>query len=207
MYHAALNKCKQMNREDLNRLLEKYYNGESTEEEELEIRLFFNGNIIPEGYEAERALFSYYNNAMEVPEPSADFEARIISGINGSEKTAQVRRSRKLILTVLSTAAGVIIMTGSYFFFVNRNETDDTYSDPKLAYAETMKILFDVSARMNKGAVMLEPVTRINDITTKSFTAINKTTNIVGKNLRSLDYLQKAIELTNTSIANSTNKK
>jgi hypothetical protein len=196
-----------MKKEDLDRLLEKYYNGESTEEEERDLRIFFNGNIIPEGYEAEKALFSYYMTALVVPEPSSDFEARILTGIDESEKNSGTRKFRRIILPVLSTAAGVLILVGSYFFFVHRSETGDTFSDPELAYAETMKILFDVSSQLNQGAKALEPVSRMNNLTTKSFGAINKSAKIVEKNLKSLDYLQKAIEITNVTIAKSTNKK
>ena len=56
-----------MKTEELNRLLEKYYSGESTEEEERDLKVFFTGNDIPEGYEAERALFGYFMTVSEVP--------------------------------------------------------------------------------------------------------------------------------------------
>ena len=196
-----------MNTEALNRLLEKYYKGESTAAEERDLKVFFSGNKIPEGYDPEEALFSYYMTVSEVPEPSADFEARILAGIDESQNKSGSRKNRRFVLTVLSTAAGILILTGSYFFFVHRSEPRDTFSDPKLAYAETMKILMDVSSQLNHGAIALEPVTRINDMTKKSFAAINKSTKIVEKNLKSLDYLHKAIEITNIKDANSTNKK
>jgi hypothetical protein len=196
-----------MKKERLDRLLERYFNGETTGEEERELRVFFNENKIPEGYETEKALFSYYFNEAKVPEPASDFESRIMTAIDQSDEIQSPGKSRRLILTVLSTAAGIIIMAGSYFYFVHQDQTADTYSDPKLAYAETMKILFDVSAKMNKGVVALGQVTTINDITAKSFATINKSTNIVGKNLKSLDYLQKAIELTSKTIPDISNKK
>jgi hypothetical protein len=196
-----------MNTEELNRSLEKYYKGESTAAEERDLRVFFSGSIIPEGYDTEKALFSYYMTVSEVPEPSSDFEERILSGIDESEINITSRKYRRFILAVLSTAAGVLILTGSYFFIVHRSEPRDTFSDPKLAYAETMKILMDISSQLNHGAIALEPVTRINSMTKKSFAAINESTNIVEKNLRSLDYLQKAIAISNIKDANSINKK
>jgi len=196
-----------MNKEALNRLLEKFYKGETSEAEERDLKVFFNGSIIPEGYDTEKALFSYYMTVSEVPEPSSDFEERILSGIDESEKNITSLKHRRFILSVLSAAAGILILTGSYFFFVHRSEPRDTFSDPKLAYAETMKILIDVSSRLNHGAVALEPVTRINDMTNKSFAAINKSTKIVEKNLKSLDYLHKAIEITSIKGANSINNK
>jgi hypothetical protein len=196
-----------MKTEDLNRLLEKYYRGESTEEEERDLRLFFNTDIIPEGYETEKALFSYYMNVSKVPEPSPDFETRILAGIEESEKNSNLQKYSRFILASLGTAAGILILAGSYFFFVHRSEPRDTFSDPKLAYAETMKILIGVSSRLNHGTRKLEPVARINDFTSKTFNAINKSTKTVEKNLKSLGYLQKAIEITNETVEKSINKK
>lgn len=196
-----------MKTDELNRLLEKFFKGESTEEEERDLRVFFNGDIIPEGYEADKALFSYYMTTSKVPEPSSDFEARILAGIDETEKNSMAWKFRRFIIPVLSTAATILLLAGSYFFFIHRSEPRDTFSDPKIAYAETMKILMDVSSQLNHGAVALEPVTRINDVTTQSFAAINKSTKIVEKNLKTLMSLQKAIEITNESIAKSTNNK
>jgi hypothetical protein len=194
-----------MTTEELNRLLAKYYSGESSEEEESLLRSFFNGDNIPEGFEAEKKIFGYYLNAVEVPEPSPDFETRILAGIDEYENKNRSQKLRKFILPIISTAAGLLIIAGSYFFFINRNEPRDTYSDPKIAYAETIKILTEVSSKMNRGTRTLEPVSKINEVTTKSFAAFNKSTNIVEKNLKNLDYLQKAFDITIAPVTKSIN--
>jgi len=89
----------------------------------------------------------------------------------------------------MSTAAGLLIMVGSYFFFSNKNELHDTFTDPEIAYAETMKILMDVSNRLNKGTKNLEPVGIINSVKSKN----------IDKNLKNLEYIQTAIDLTRVS--------
>lgn len=183
-----------MNKKELDRLLRKYYKGESTEDDEKALRIYFGGNNIPDGYEAEKVIFSYYTEAVDIPEPSADFEARIIKGIEESEKGSNPINLRKLFIPYFSIAAGLLIVVASYFFLSHRNEPRDTFSDPKIAYAETMKILFNVSSQLNQGAKALEPVAKMNEMTAKSFKAINRSTNIVEKNLKSLDYLQKAAD-------------
>ncbi|HUX59059.1 MAG TPA: hypothetical protein VMV77_18960 [Bacteroidales bacterium] len=184
-----------MNTEGLNRLLEKYYRGESTEEEEKTLSGFFQNNNIPEGYEAEKVIFGYYSEAAEVPEPSPGFEASIMAGIDEADRIKKKKNFRKYILPYFSAAAGLLILTASYFFFVHKSATMDTFSDPKLAYAETMKILMEVSTKLNRGTRALEPVSKMNEQTIKSFDAINKSTNIIEKNFKSFDYLQKALEL------------
>jgi hypothetical protein len=181
-----------MNEEELKRLIEKYYNGTSTDEEEKALRLWFSINKAPAGYEAEKAIFGFYMEEEEVPEPSADFEARIIRALDRSSDTARSAMIRKAVIPILSAAAGLLILAGSYFFFINRAEPVDTFKDPAIAYAETVKILKDVSSRMNRGTRPLKPVGKINEMRVKSLGSINKTAVLVEKNLKSLGYLMNS---------------
>ncbi len=185
-----------MNTEELERLLGKYYKGESSIAEERTLRAFFSGDNIPEGYEAEKEIFGYYLDSVEVPEPSSDLDARIMAGIDKSELSASSGKFRKLIYPLISAAAVLLIITGSYFFFIHNSEPIDTFSDPQLAYNETMKILMNVSVRLNDGARALEPVSMISEMPAKSLQPINKSSKTIEKNLKSLGYLNAAIDIT-----------
>ncbi len=178
-----------MKKEELNRLLEKYYSGGSTADEEEVLRSFFNGADIPEGFEAEKAIFGYYSALIDIPGPSDDFEVRILAGIDESEKRRSWVSTSNLNRFILSTAAGLLIITGLYFFFTDKSELEDTFTDPELAYAETIKILQDVSSQLNRGTRVLEPVGKINEVKT----------NNIGKNLKNLEYIRAAIDLTHVS--------
>jgi hypothetical protein len=195
-----------MNEEELKRLMEKYYNGESTEEDERALRDYFGKNNIPDDYDAEKVIFSYYIDSADVPEPTAGFETRIQEGINAAERERRSFIIRKYLLPILSTAAGLLILTGLYFLFIRRPEIRDTFTDPELAYTETMKILRDVSSQLNIGAQVLEPVGKINEMKKKSLKTINKSTRIVEKNLKNLDYLQKAFEINHFPVDKNVNK-
>jgi hypothetical protein len=195
-----------MNEEELKRFIEKYYNGNSTEEEESILKDYFRKGNIPEGYEAEKLIFSYYTESSEIPEPSIDFEARIMAGINASGRNSGFLKMKRYLLPVLSAAAGLLILVGSYFLLVKKAETADTFTDPQLAYAETIKILRNVSSQLNRGAQGLEPVGRINEMNKRSFATIKQSAGIVEKNLRNLDYLQKAVEITHISVEKNINK-
>lgn len=185
-----------MKEEDIKRLIDKYYNGTSTEKEEMTLREYFKMNDIPEGYDAEKVIFGFYDEPVIIPEPSPDFESRILAGIDASQLRMGRNKLRRHILPFISAAAGLLILAGTYFFFIQRADYRDTFSDPELAYAETMKILMDVSIKLNHGTQNLQPVGKINEMTAKSFEAINKSTNVIEKNFKSLDYLQKAAEIT-----------
>ena len=179
-----------MNEEELKKLIQKYYSGESTEEEENALRAFFRKNDVPRGYEAEKVIFGHYDDSESIPEPSHDFEAQILAAIDASEKKGSIRR---FIFPALSAAAGILILFGAYFFFTVKTETKDTFTDPKIAYLETVKILHQVSSQLNHGAMALEPVGKLNEIRKNSFAPINESARVVEKNLKSL---QKSIELT-----------
>jgi len=183
-----------MNGEELKRLIGKYYNGESTDEEEKALRAYFIENSAPPGYEAEKEIFSFLMEAGEVPEPSAGFEARIIKAVDSSDKKELSLRVRRIMVPLTGIAAGLLILAGSYFFFVNRIEPEDTYTDPEIAYAETMKILLNVSSQINQGKESIKPVGRIHKMKVKSFGSVNKSATLIQKNLKSLGYLRNSDE-------------
>ena len=178
-----------MNAKELDNLLEKYYNGISTEEEERTLKEYFNGDSILSGYDAEKEIFRFYKGVREIPEPSPDFETRILEGLDTSVGARNLFNYRRYLLPLIGTAASILILAGSYFFFEGRRELKDTYNDPEIAYRETRKILLDVSAKMNRATLALEPVGKMNRMTTKSFNTINKSTGIIEKNIRNLEQL------------------
>ena len=181
-----------MKEEDLKRLIDRFYKGESSEEEENILREFFRKSDVPEGYEAEKEIFSFYTGSENIPEPSIDFEARILAGIDASERVSGSKKTKKYIISIMSAAAGLLLLAGSYFYFTSKAEPTDTFKDPEMAYAETIKILRDVSFQLNRRLQVLEPVGKMNEVTKKSFVTINKSTRIVEKSLKNLNYLQKS---------------
>jgi hypothetical protein len=191
-----------MKEEDLKRLIDRYYSGESTEEEEIVLKEYFRKDNIPEGYEAEKVIFGYYSEFEDIPEPSVDFEARILAGLDASER----RGIKKYLLPLISAAAGLLLLAGSYFYFTGRAEPADTFKDPQMAYTETIRILRDVSSQLNRGTEVLEPVGKMNEVTKKSFDSMNKSTRIVEKNLKSLNYLQKSDKIKKNPSGKSINK-
>jgi hypothetical protein len=184
-----------MNTQEISRLLEKYYRGESSEDEELALKRFFLSDNLPEEFIAEKEIFTYYSETAEIPEPSSGFENRIIAAIEDNENNAGMLKVRRGLLAALSVAAGILLLMGSYFLFIHKSEPKDTFSNPELAYAETVKILFDVSIRMNQGAQALEPVIKMQDAASKSLATFNKSTGLINKNLKNLDYFQKVLNI------------
>jgi hypothetical protein len=190
-----------MSEEELKRLVEKYYDGLSTDEDEKALRAYFSGNNVYPGYEAEREIFSLLMRSTEIPEPSAGFEASIMKSIDAQSDQKAYKKIRHLLLPAISAAAGLLILAGSYFLFIHKSDREDTFTDPEIAYAETIKVLMDVSTRLNHCTQSLQPVGKINEMKVKGFKTINKSTVLIEKNLRSLGYLRNPNDKTDTALA------
>lgn len=189
-----------MNIQTISQLLGKYYSGESTEEEELTLKRFFKSESLPDEFLAERDIFNYYSETAEIPEPAAGFGNRIISAIDENEKNTALFTTRRSLLTAISAAAGILLLIGSYFLFIRRSEPADTFSDPQIAYAETIKVLYDVSSRLNHGTKALESVAKMQNAASKSIATFNKSANLIDENLKNLDYFQRALIIVNSPL-------
>ena len=189
-----------MKEEELKHLIGKYYDGITTQEEEKDLREYFADNS-PAGFEAEREIFTYYRNIHKVPEASVDLEVRIIARIEAIEGIRGSNRHRSYIITLLSTAASLLIITSLWFFFQSRSESFDTYDDPAIAYAETIKLLYSVSVHLNKGASALDPVSKLSDMTEKGIEALSNSSGKIEKNMTFLTKSFKNADLQlNTNI-------
>lgn len=188
-----------MNQEEIRQLLEKYYSGESTLDEENTLREFFRRDDIPAEFMDEQAVFSFYDDRREIPEPSAGFEERILSAIDGSERKYA---KRKLYTIMSGIAATIMIVAGSYFFFFNEQPLEDTYSDPEIAYAETMKILYDVSARLNKGTKSLGKIRLMESETQKGLEKLNGSASLFNEQIRPLNNALETMKKSGTENSN-----
>jgi hypothetical protein len=188
-----------MNSEEIKRLLEKYDEGTTTSEEEFLLKKFFSMDNVPPELKSDQDIFRYYMQMGEIPEPSADFEKNIISAIDSEDKNLTRIKRRKLYGVFSGIAAAMLILAGSYFFFTNRSEPRDTYSDPEVAYAETMKILYQVSARLNKGTKALGHLSTLQYETQKTMATVSRSTSKIEDNMIPLDNVFAAIRKTGSN--------
>jgi hypothetical protein len=183
-----------MNTQEIHQLLEKYYNGKSTEEEEAELRKYFSETEdIPGDLQADKEIFDYYFNYGTVPMPSDNFEKNIIKSLDDADTRIIIPWYRRRIYAISGIAAACLLMIGSYFFFIRQNQPHDTFSNPEIAYAQTVKILYEVSSKMNSGIKALEPLGKIENAAARSIETYNHSTGMIGDNLKSIGYFHKAM--------------
>ncbi len=173
-----------MKKEELDKLLERYYAGETSAEEEQRLKEYFSGEDVFPEFDAEKEIFSHYESREKIPVPSVNFEDRIINAIDDLEKEQKRISLRMKYIAIISGAAAVLLLVFSYFFFINEQVQEDTFSDPQLAYAETMKILYEVSVKLNKGTEALKPLNKMQCAMEKGLESVDRSASVISANLQ-----------------------
>ncbi len=131
-------------------LLERYFDGLTTEAEEVRLREFFRRADVPPHLQAEAEMF----RAMDL----AGMEGRLSHKINQWEKGKpmtfpEATHSR---IPFLRMAAGIALLLAVGWRLLVPPGPRDTCATPEEAYAETQRALAMVSAALNKGVAPLQ---------------------------------------------------
>jgi len=136
----------------IKKILDKYWEGETSLKEEEQLRSYFNSNNVAKELEPFRPLFVYYKE-QKTKTSTQSFE--------GLKKKPAVHR---LLPTWLTIAASILVLlVAGTFCYMNQNTTSnssvlavdesvkDTYKDPEKAYKEAKAALLLISKGLNKG--------------------------------------------------------
>ncbi len=152
-----------MNLQEIEKLIAKYELGESSKEEENTLRHFFSYETVPPHLLSYKYLFSFFDEAKNEEIVSSDFDGRILSTIS-KDKVIPISGNRRRNLFIISgIAASLIILFGFYFIFRSETKIHDTYTNPRLAYAETKRVLLMVSGNLNTGTQELNNLSDFNN--------------------------------------------
>jgi len=180
---------------EIRKLLDRFYTGETTLEEEQILQDYFSSTSIPEELMPDRDLFRSLgtNDSVAVPE---GLNQKILDVIDQQEKKV-VRTRRISVFSLSGLAAGLLVVIALYmgYFRADRpgmiaHQMTDTYENPQDAYEEARRTLAYVSAKLNTGTSGLEHVKQVSKTTSdplKSLSKINKGT----KELSLLGQLQR----------------
>ena len=127
-------------------LLQKYWNCETSLEEEKQLREYFGSDDIPEQLKEIASVFRYFEEAKKKSLNDVAFDRQVMRKIN--PRQGQIRR---LVYNSMRIAAGLLVVIAATWFIRTEvrqtipQEMVDTYDDPELAFEETKKALLMIS--------------------------------------------------------------
>lgn len=144
--------------EKINKLLEKYWNGETSLEEEQVLKDYFQQEVVHEEHQKNRALFQFFQNEKNHT-LSSDFEEQLIQQLsNNDEKIRKLpsrKSSRRFFLPRI--AAAIVLLFSMWFFFQKPSsptlaEIDQQeIEEAKIAYKQAKAALLLLSSKLNEG--------------------------------------------------------
>lgn len=154
-----------MDSKRIEQLLEKYWNAETSLEEEQELHQYFKGQDVPENLKETAELFRYFG-AEKSRTLNENFDAAVT-------KQIKKRHGGKVIamtnwLQIARVAAGVAVIVAAVYLIGhevrNSSPTEiNDESDPKLAFEETKKALMMISKNFGKAQQEASKINLLNE--------------------------------------------
>jgi hypothetical protein len=157
-----------MDYKHIEELLEKYWNGETSLDEEQQLKAFFRSDDVPASMKTTADLFRFFeaerSNAVE-----ENFDRSVA-------KQLRQRRGGKVVAMmsfarVARIAAGIAVVVASVYFvreevrkaYPEEMMLEDTYDDPRVAFEETKKALMMISKSFGKAKSEAEKIKMFNE--------------------------------------------
>lgn len=161
-----------MRLDEIEQLLDKFYDGTTTPEEEQQLWHYFKNESVPPHLEADAELLRRLNRPSRVSVP-ASLEGKLVRLIDGNSS----RPSLFIGFRIGAFAAGIALLLGLSFWFSEPATPTvhyvDTYSSPEEAYDEAQRVLALVSGKLNEGldevGKLERPIEKTREILDKQF--------------------------------------
>lgn len=123
----------------IEKLLEKYDNGETTLKEEQKLQAYFAQNEVAPHLESYKVMFQYFNKTKQ----------------EHYTKDVPLKPRTYTLYKWISVAAVAVLMLAVFTQFESKKTLVDLNSEELLAYNQTMEALNLVSSKFNQGATSL----------------------------------------------------
>ncbi len=157
-------------------LLERYWNCVSTQEEEAEIKAFFNSAAeVPSHLKSTAPLFQYFTKEGDIKMLDKAFDDNLIEKLEQQPK-GKIRTLEQSFQNYMKVAAAIALVIATSFMF--RMEVwqgdkpalllvEDTYKNPEEAYAETKRALMLIASKMNHGKKEVQKISILSKAESK----------------------------------------
>ncbi|RAV99847.1 hypothetical protein [Pseudochryseolinea flava] len=155
-----------MDSKKIEELLNKYWNCETSLEEEQQLKEYFKSGEIPEQLKDTAALFQYFDVSKKKSLNDIGFDNSILNSV--APKKGKIV---KLVYNSMRIAAGIAVLVAAVWFVrqeLRKSDppsatVEDTYDDPKLAFEETKKALMMISKSFGKAEEQARKLNMFNE--------------------------------------------
>ncbi len=153
-----------MEYKEIENILNRYLEGESTLDEESMLKEYFSRTGLPTEQRELQEMFRYFNEAEKQAAPPFDLSAELNRVIENEWKK-ETRNCFRHVLYWAGGAAAVLILAIGIYQYQHKPEhiVRDTFKDPKLAYLETKHALLLISRTMNRNSAHLKYLSKIDE--------------------------------------------
>jgi hypothetical protein len=169
-----------MNTNEIEVLLEKYLEGNSSLQEEKILRDFFRGQDVPAHLKSYQLLFNYYSDEQREGIKDQDFEQKLTARLTHEQTettVVQMHPNRNRLLFITGIAASILLLIGIFYTLQNdvfKKSLDQTgITDTEIAFANASEALMLVSGNLNNGLKQVERLQMV-DKAIKDFELFHK---------------------------------
>ena len=154
--------------DNIEKLLEKYENGETSLKEEQQLKHYFTQETVAPHLEMYKPMFEYF----------------LVNKQERFTKDVPLKTKRNFNYKWISVAAVAVLMLGFYFGTSIYGSDLGTYEDPQLAFNEFSKSMEMISEKFNTGASTVSYLHEVNKGTSTLgyLNEIENATSIIFKN-------------------------
>jgi hypothetical protein len=143
-----------MNIKEIEELLKKYYEGETSLEEEKALRDFFVSDDVPLELSVDKSQFLYFAEASGEEINDQDLEENVFAE-KPEIPVVTLHSGRNRFFYISGIAATVLLLIGLVFTFkedvINKPKGNTSSTNPELVFTQARDILALVSVNLNKG--------------------------------------------------------
>jgi hypothetical protein len=143
-----------MNIKEIEELLEKYYKGETTLEEEKVLKNFFVSGDVPLDLSVHKSQFLYFAEASREEISEWELDGKVFAE-RMEIPVVPLHSIRKRFYYISGIAATVLLLIGLVYTFnedvINKPKGKVSSANPELLFTQTRDILAVVSVNLNKG--------------------------------------------------------
>lgn len=173
-----------MELKEVKQILQKYFEGTSSEQEEQLLTDYFNSQTVAPELKPYQSLFTGLSE-LSAERRDEGLEEEIMDYILEKE-TRDKTHHRWLWQSISGIAAALLVALLAVNLYTNDSQWEDSFSDPDQAYAEAVSVLQYMAGHYQKGMEGLEPVQKIN----RASQPLNKSLNKLDKGFQEIQEME-----------------